>query len=72
MDGIDEGLFSLKGFFRYGELTPESAAAYCEKAWREFYARPAKILDVLGTVRSWGEFLWLVRVVQDMLRSKKK
>jgi radical SAM superfamily enzyme YgiQ (UPF0313 family) len=72
LDGIDEGLFSLKGFFRYGDLTPESAAAYCEKAWKDFYARPGKVLDVLGTVRSWGEFLWLLRVVGDMFRSKKR
>jgi anaerobic magnesium-protoporphyrin IX monomethyl ester cyclase len=70
-DGIDEGLFALKAFFTYGDLGPEMVSTYAEKAWKEFYARPGKIFDVLTTVRSWGEFQWLTRVVGDMLRTKK-
>ncbi len=70
-DGIDEGLFALKGFFKYGGLKPGDAGVYCETAWKEFYSRPVKMLDVLSTVRSWGEFQWLIRVIADMFRSKK-
>ena len=70
-DGVDEGLFALKGVFSYGELTPEMAGVYCKKAWKEFYARPGKILDVLGTVGSWGEMQWLGRTVQEIFRARK-
>lgn len=70
-DGIEEGLFALKAFFTYGDLDPELVGKYCEKAWKEFYARPGKIWDVLTTVRSPGELQWLLRVVGDMLRTKK-
>ncbi|MBF0619353.1 MAG: radical SAM protein, partial [Candidatus Omnitrophica bacterium] len=70
VDGLEEGLFALKGIFRYGALTPEMAGMYCKKAWKEFYGRPEKILDVLGTVRSSGECQWLWRTVVEMLRSR--
>ncbi|MBF0331764.1 MAG: radical SAM protein [Candidatus Omnitrophica bacterium] len=69
--GIDEGLFAMKAFFKYGETTPEEVVKYCKLAWKEFYIRPLKILDVLTTVRSWGELMWLVRVVGDMIRIKR-
>lgn len=69
--GIDEGLFALKVFFKYGDTSPEQVVQYCERAWKEFYARPGKIIDVLTTIRSRGEFLWLVRVIADMARTKK-
>jgi len=70
-DGIDEGLFALKAFFKYGQLDPEDVVCACERAWREFYARPGKILDVLWSIRSWGEFSWLCRVVGDILQTKQ-
>lgn len=70
-EGIDDGLFALKVFFQYGDTKPEQVRQYCERAWKEFYSRPKKIIDVLTTIRSRGEFLWLTRVIADMARSKK-
>lgn len=70
-EGIDSGLFALKVFFRYGDTKPEQVAQYCERAWKEFYCRLGKVIDVLATIRSRGEFLWLTRVVADMMRTKK-
>jgi radical SAM superfamily enzyme YgiQ (UPF0313 family) len=70
-EGIDEGLFALKVFFQYGDTKPEQVAQYCERAWKEFYLHPRKIIDVLTTIRSRGEFLWLMRVIADMARTKK-
>ncbi len=70
-EGIDEGLFALKVFFQYGDTKPGQVAQYCERAWKEFYSRPRKIIDVLTTIRSRGEFLWLMRVIADMTRTKK-
>lgn len=69
--GIDEGLFALKVFFQYGDTKPEQVAQYCERAWKEFYFRPRKIIDVLMTIRSRGEFFWLTRVIADIARTKK-
>ncbi len=70
-EGIDEGLFALKVFFQYGDSKPEQVAQYCERAWKEFYSRPKKIIDVLTTIRSRGEFFWLARVIADITRTKK-
>lgn len=70
-EGINEGLFALKVFFQYGDTKPEQVVQYCERAWKEFYSRPRKIIDVLTTIRSQGEFLWLARVIADMTRTKK-
>ena len=70
-EGIEEGFFALKVFFQYGDTKPEQVVQYCERAWKEFYSRPRKIIDVLMTIRSRGEFLWLKRVISDMIRSKK-
>lgn len=70
-EGIDEGLFALKVFFQYDDTKPEQVVQYCERAWKEFYSRPRKIIDVLTTIRSRGEFFWLTRVITDMARTKK-
>lgn len=69
--GIDEGLFALKVFFKYGDTKPEQVVQYCERAWKEFYFRLGKIIDVLKTIRSGGELSWLVRVIADIARTKK-
>ncbi|MDD5069927.1 MAG: radical SAM protein [Candidatus Omnitrophica bacterium] len=71
-EGIDEGLFALKAFFKYGDMTPEQVTAYCERAWKQFYFRPGKIIDVLTTIRSLGEFNWLIRVIADAARTKDR
>ncbi|MBF0570061.1 MAG: radical SAM protein [Candidatus Omnitrophica bacterium] len=69
-EGIDEGIFALKSLFRYGDADPDDVVRYCKKAWKNFYLRPGKIVDVLSTVRSWGEAGWLWRVVSDIQRSR--
>jgi len=69
--GIDDGLFALRVFFQYGDTKPEEVAQYCERAWKMFYSRPKKIIEVLKTIRSRGELLWLTRVIADMVRTKK-
>ncbi|MDO8489530.1 MAG: radical SAM protein [Candidatus Omnitrophota bacterium] len=70
-EGIDEGLFALKVFFQYGDTKPQQVVQYCQRAWKEFYSRPKKVIDVLTTIRSPGELLWLARVIADMARTKK-
>jgi len=70
-DGIDHGLFSSKVFFRCENLKEHEIVDYFQSAWSSFYRRPSKILDVLGTIRSQGEFSWLVRVLFDMIRTKR-
>jgi radical SAM superfamily enzyme YgiQ (UPF0313 family) len=69
-DGIDAGLFSLKVFFRPDNLTPQEVSYLCEKTWKKFYMRPSKILDVLSTTKSLGEFRWLARIAIDILRTE--
>jgi len=71
-EGIDEGLFALKALFKYGNMIPEQVTDYCQRAWRQFYFRPKKIIDVLMTVHSMGEFSWLIRVIGEIARTKNR
>ena len=38
------------------------------KAWIEFYFRPGKIIDVLKTIKSFGELRWTVSISWPILK----
>ena len=71
-DGLETGFFSLKAFFRLDSLTPQETVSYNEMAWRKFYARPSKIIDVLSTGKSVGELRWLMAVINEVAKIKFK
>ena len=71
-NGIEGGLFSLKVFFKLDSMLPQEVISHCETAWKKFYMRPSKVIDVLSTVRSMGELRWLARIINDILKTKSK
>jgi len=71
-NGIDGGFFSLKAFFKLDSMPPQDVISHYEMAWKKFYTRPFKIIDVLSTIRSMGELRWLVRIINDILKTKSK
>lgn len=71
-DGIENGFFSLKVVFRPDYLQPEEVVSYCQLAWKKFYSRPYKVMDVLSTIRSKSELNWLMRAAGEMIRTKVK
>jgi anaerobic magnesium-protoporphyrin IX monomethyl ester cyclase len=69
-NGLKEGFFCGKPFFTFG------SAQFCElnnifkKAYVKFYLRPYKIMDVLSTIKSTGELLWLFSVIKDAIKTR--
>ena len=59
---IKEGQYTPKG------LTKEEVEAYQQKAWRSFYFRPKKMVDVLKTIRSYRELEWTVSTAAPILK----
>jgi len=70
-DGIKEGFFSLKVIFAPDYLRPEELAFLCKIAWKKFYMRPHKVLDVISTIGSASELCWLMRTVGEIMRTTR-
>jgi radical SAM superfamily enzyme YgiQ (UPF0313 family) len=68
-DGISRGFFSISnGYFEIGELKKEDVFFYQRLAYRKFYIRPLKILEVLLTIRTFQEFKWIFTVALPLLK----
>jgi len=66
--GLDSGFFGGKAFFTTDSLTKEDVGLYFRMAYRKFYLRASKILDILRTIRSWTELMWFMRALFDSMR----
>jgi len=67
-NGLDIGFFGGKVFFRLDSMEPQEISAYFREAYKKFYLRPVKLIDVLSTIRSIGELRWLCKVLKDTLK----
>jgi anaerobic magnesium-protoporphyrin IX monomethyl ester cyclase len=65
-NGIEAGFLGQKIFFRLNSLSPSDVALSFRQAYRKFYWRPSKIIDILSTVRSFGELRWLAGAVRGI------
>lgn len=60
-DTITSGYYAIKeAYFDTDAVTKDEIMIYQKKAWREFYFRPHKIIDLLSTIRSWRELEWTI------------
>ncbi|MFC1849293.1 B12-binding domain-containing radical SAM protein [candidate division CSSED10-310 bacterium] len=68
-EGISRGFFSISnGYFEIGELKKEDVFFYQRQAYRKFYIRPFKLLEVLLTIRTFQEFKWIFTIALPLLR----
>ncbi len=68
-EGIDSGFYSVKsGHFDTGDVTMQEVMSFQKMAWRKFYFRPSKILDLLGTIKSYRELEWTVSLTLPILK----
>ena len=65
--GIDTGFFGDRVFFTVGSMKREEILSYFRKAYRRFYMRPSKVLDVARTIKSFEELKWLLNVSRDIV-----
>jgi radical SAM superfamily enzyme YgiQ (UPF0313 family) len=66
--GTDTGYYSGDYSFEYGDLNPAFIRKYASYAYRKFYFRPAKIFDILTSIKSPGELRWMVDTAKPLLR----
>lgn len=64
---IDSGFYDGKVFFEYGGSKAKDVLRHYKKAYKEFYNFKKQIQIILG-VRSFSEFLWVVRSVLSVAR----
>lgn len=65
---LDAGFYGSKIFFKLDNLDQAQMLYYFRLAYKHFYLRLAKILDITGTLKSARELYWMLEVAYDTLR----
>jgi radical SAM superfamily enzyme YgiQ (UPF0313 family) len=63
--GLDAGYFGYRVFFRLDSMDPREVLSCFKMAYKKFYLRPAKIIDVLFSIRSFGELKWMINGLRE-------
>lgn len=71
-DGISSGFYAAKSYFELGNLTPELMIKFYKLAYQKFYFRFTKIMDIVCSMRSIGEFKWFFENSFNTLFPKNK
>lgn len=66
--GTTQGFYSDNFSFQYGTLNSSVISKYTAQAYRQFYARPSKILDVIVNTKSFSELQWLIDTAKPLIR----
>ncbi|MCL2050370.1 MAG: B12-binding domain-containing radical SAM protein [Lachnospiraceae bacterium] len=69
-DEIQEGFFRINSHFKNSNIAHDEMAEIYRWAWRKFYFRPRKAIDILFTIKSWKEFMWMLKIAISMLKNK--
>lgn len=70
-NGISSGFYAAEAYYELGALNSSLMLKYYKKAYRDFYFRFTKVLDLLWTVRSLGELSWLLKTGISIIFPKK-
>ena len=66
-EGISAGFYAAKAYYELGELKPDIMVRYYKKAYKDFYFRPSKMIDLFRTVKSFEELKWLYNTGSNTL-----
>lgn len=64
---ISDGFFTSEPVVEMEHLSPGELRSLYKKAWRSFYIRPSKIFDLLFSIKSFKESLWVIRIGLSIL-----
>lgn len=65
----ENSFFSLNSPIKYDTISTEKVRELYKKAWIKFYLRPYKLFDILISVKSYKEFLWILRLGFSVLKN---
>lgn len=75
-NGVSSGFFDGKVFFEINGTKAEDVSFYFKQAYKDFYFNMYKVLDILFSIRNFGELLWLINtsfsVATNTLFNRKK
>lgn len=60
-NGVSSGFYGKGVFFELGDFKQDDIEHFYKKAYKFFYFRISKIIDLLGSLRSPKELIWLLR-----------
>jgi len=77
--GIRFGFYSTQPYFEFDDLSSNLLLYYYKKAYRDFYCRTSKILDILKTIKSINELKWfssaiistILPIMRDYFRKER-
>ncbi|MFA5321497.1 MAG: radical SAM protein [Smithella sp.] len=67
-DGLQSGFYSQKVFYELGDTKAEDVLRYYNVAYRSFYGRIPKIIELLFSIRSLSELRWILSTATSVLR----
>ena len=70
-NGSDSGYYENKFSFELGNINGDLVLEYQQKAYKEFYMRPRKILQLIASARSYYELKWIVDAAIPLLKVVK-
>lgn len=70
-EGIS-GFYGEEFYYEMEEVNKELVLKYHKKAYRDFYLRPYKMVELLKNIKSWNEFKWTVAAAIPLLKSLTK
>lgn len=65
---IEDGFFRTNSHIDNSNITYNDMTKIYRWAWRKFYFRPYKILDMLLSIKSYKELIWLMRIAKSMMK----
>lgn len=64
----EHNFFSLTAPVKYDNITEERLNQLFHSIWRDFYLRPSKVFDILKNIKSFKEFIWIIRLGISVLK----
>ena len=67
---VEDGFFRDNSHFNNPNITSEDMTRIYSWAWKKFYFRPYKLFDILFSIKSWKELVWVFRIAISMIKNK--
>ncbi len=68
-EGLSTGYYTIgEGYYEFEGLTREQVLKYQRMAYRNFYFRASKILEILTSIKTIDEFKWLVSTAWPLVK----
>lgn len=68
-NGIDAGFYANRVFYEMDGLDSDMVLKYYKKAFKDFYFRPKKIIELVLSINSWSELVWFFQTGFSVIKN---